>query len=200
MPEPDDFLLNRVAALEREVGKLRTALRRPNLYPGSLGLARALHDLGNVPHAILRKAADQSITNATVTKLLLDTVVLDNDRMFDSANNELVVRTAGVYLCAVNVKWATGFPIDSFHFVAIGRNTVNLTTDLGWIAQFGAGSGTVADAPRGATSTLFAMAIGDTLEVHVYQNSTAARLLIGANTVLDTTPLFTVVKVADQSV
>lgn len=88
----------------------------PGAVVTAANLNKNVRDAGNFfrnpPTCVLRASAAQAFTNNVEAVVAFDTVVGDNDSMADLANNQIVCKTAGVYLVTATIGWvgnATGW-------------------------------------------------------------------------------------------
>lgn len=124
--------------------------------------------LANPPSAIARRAASQSIANATWTLITFDTEDRDTDGMFTVASGDrITIVTAGLY--HVEFKAAFSVNVNGDRAFQICKGIV---VDTGGFAR-ATGKATAIDssATIGGDIPLIA---GDTLSFQVYQNSAGA--------------------------
>src|SRR5215831_1233030 len=124
--------------------------------------------VGPVPAARVYKAAALSVSNATTTGIPFDTERFDTDNIHDVAvnNGRLTCRTAGKYLIGVNIEWNPN---------ATGERIVWLYLNGGTPIAEVRGPANGASATLGQIATVLQdMAVGDFVEVYVYQTSGGA--------------------------
>ena len=122
----------------------------------------------------LRRTTNQTISNNTVTKILLDQTDLDNTgAMANTGNNRIDIRRNGTYSIPGVVVWNS-----------LSANTTRLITE---IKKSGTGVGqTEAYGPSGGypapaiTEVVFNCAAGEYIELHCYQNRGGNESLFGA--------------------
>lgn len=74
-------------------------------------LETLIASLVNPPRARIHNSGNVATANNTITIMTMDTSDYDTDTMVDLANNQLVVKTAGVYAISGQIAWtanATG--------------------------------------------------------------------------------------------
>ena len=117
--------------------------------------------------ALIRLGTTQSIADSTVTKLLLDTSVLDNTGlMADTANNQIAVKRGGNYLLAGGVYLNTGAAGDVFCY---------LDKNGGQVQQTAVAHTHNSSSSHGSTwSYLTAASAGDGFQLYTFQNTGGA--------------------------
>lgn len=129
--------------------------------------------------ARVRKAATQSINHATVTKVLLDTVVEDEFKFFDAATNSLVVPRGlgGAYF----VRGRLMYPAANYtNMQAAIRHNIDGTNYANPAQEGEAETLTVALGIKNAFAQ-YHFDEGDRVELWAYQESGAARNLVVEN-------------------
>lgn len=140
-----------------------------NAEGAGTGFARDTHvHAYNPPSVIARRAAAQSITNATWTLITFDTEDRDTDSMFTlGAADRLTIVTTGLY----HVIFKAGF-VANTAFDRVFQICKGVTVDVNVFARAAFKSGNV-----DGTATVSAdipLVAGDTLSGQVYQNSGGA--------------------------
>lgn len=131
-------------------------------------LKAATDFLANPPSSIARRAANQSIANATWTLITFDTEDRDTDAMFTTASgNRITIVTAGLY----HVQFRAGFIPNTVgdRLTQICKGVVADTNSFARSAFKPTGTD--------ATDTIsgdIPLIAGDTLSFQVYQNSGGA--------------------------
>lgn len=126
---------------------------------------------GNSSGCRVYRSTTQSITQNTWTKVEFDTEVYDNQSEFDNATNyRFTAKAAGVYN-VTSVVTLDNLPDTYTALIAIYLN--------GTIAFYGTsyGVGAITDAKSVVTLPL-KLAVGDYVEIHIFQNSTGALNII----------------------
>ena len=115
----------------------------------------------------VRKSANQSIPNATVTTVTWDTEDYDTDTMHDNVTNNtrLTIQTAGKYLIVAQSNWASNNT--GTRIARIRKNGVD------YLASFEQPSN-LANEASAAVSLVANFIAGDYLEFTVYQDSGGA--------------------------
>lgn len=122
---------------------------------------------GDAPRAAIYKAANQSINNNAITTLTFDTERWDNDNMHDGANpTRLTCRTPGLYVVTAGVEFATNG--------AGQRQVMIVKNGVTFIALDGRQTPAAALPARFVTTAQDLLAVGDYLEIQVFQNSGGA--------------------------
>ena len=127
----------------------------------------------------MRLSADQSIANATITKVNLSIVEIDTNSMADSVNGRLYCRKTGVYEITGHIHWqlnGTGA-----RNVYINKNGTLLTTAGLAVAQAHSVGNNVVP-----FQFITELMDGDYITVSVFQNSTGALNALGHATDLKT--------------
>lgn len=73
-------------------------------------------------------AAAQSIANNTVTKVAFNEARLDTDTMADTTNNEILIKTPGIYIGGVNITWGDNSAAERYARVDVYPNGVGIAT------------------------------------------------------------------------
>lgn len=108
----------------------------------------------NATHAAVASTLAQSIPAGAFTKLTMDTIIEDNEKLFDNANDLLILKTGGLYLveCGIRLpdalaQFTFGFgvgiqnPSDDFYFNWT-RSTGNRTRfTTSHVTRYGPGNG-----------------------------------------------------------
>jgi len=96
-----------LAQLQKKVQSLEQRLRVKNpsqIQPG-FALNRDLHDLGEVPHAIVSTASD-TIPSGVDTKIDFSTRQIDSEEIIDLTNDWFSVPVRGLYLVTGSIRWS----------------------------------------------------------------------------------------------
>lgn len=119
----------------------------------------------NPPMGKLSLGASQTITDATVTKLTIDTVEYDFRSVTDAANSRLVVPSdaAGPYTINLVLRWASNSTGDRVAIIDVNGVTV--------AQQSAPGIGTTRGGTTHSVSVPEELAVGDVIEAFAYQTS-----------------------------
>jgi len=113
----------------------------------------------------VKRTSTQTIPNNTITPIIFDTENYDTDNMWEgvSSPSRITIRTAGIYLITGQVHWLTN---------AAGMRAELLRHNIdGYIVQVRTGMDPSTWIWRGPITTIYQCAVGNTLELQVYQNS-----------------------------
>ena len=131
---------------------------------------------GNGPAFSAYMGSNQSVSNATQTKVAFDTEAFDTANCFDTTNRRFTPNVAGYYLCSFNVQLAG--PGTYTGTLALVHN---LYKNGGLVEQLGVVS-TLSGYPGLNTSKLIYMnGTSDYLELYVYTNAGAVTVQGGSN-------------------
>lgn len=152
-----------------------TAGERPTAAKLTEHTKTSIDFLVNVPLCQLRHSTVQSIPNGAVyTTLTLGSIDFDNDSMADTANNRIVIQTAGKYLVTASVSYTSNATGVRGAFVAVNGSG---TPDLGQSVQAANGFATIVQ-----TFGFINLAVNDNLIARAMQTSGAALNTAAAST------------------
>lgn len=116
------------------------------------------------PAARVYKTANQSISDSAFNKVTWDAATLDNNSMFDNANDRLIINTPGLFDFNVQICWALNGT--GYREMVLYKNGVLLES-------LGSDSGSNDLRVNGHSSPIQCI-VGDYFEIFVYQNSGGA--------------------------
>lgn len=125
-----------------------------------------------IPRARALRNAAWSHPNATWQKIPLDALDrgMDNDAIFDAANNRFVIKTAGTYTIAGGTIWDVSGS-GSYRLLSIYLNGASQAQGPGFPIS------AIAQARTNVATTLD-LAVNDVIELYAYQDSGSARPVI----------------------
>ncbi|MBA7529778.1 hypothetical protein ES705_21977 [subsurface metagenome] len=120
---------------------------------------------GYTEGARVQRTSNQSIPDNGISRISFDTENYDNDNMWEGVTNpdRMTIQTAGIYLFTGQVHWAA-------HAAGFRALLIQLMP-AGYIAQVRTGVDPTTNEWRGPITTTWQCDVGDTLGLHVYQNS-----------------------------
>lgn len=137
------------------------------------------------PYSIARKAANQSIPNAAITQVLLDTLIVEDGITFNAGANNFPVYETGIYSISFSVQFAlnnTG--IRGYRIFVNGVNRHTQTLAPASLAGNLVGS---------FSSVLMQLFSNDVVDLRVFQSSGAALNILATN---PDTPSMGIIKLA----
>jgi hypothetical protein len=142
--------------------------------------AKAINQSLNIPaFSAHRNGVAQSIPTITSTKVLWTHVSLDTHEFFDAANSRFQTQVAGWFHFFAQIWWnAYSAASGEQRVTRIDKNSA--AVEDGRFAYLFMPSGTTI--PTVACNSLLYLKSGDYVDVHVYQDSGADRLILGEPT------------------
>jgi hypothetical protein len=118
-------------------------------------------------------SANISIPNSTFTALTFDSELFDNNNLHSTTVNpsRITIQTAGVYVVSATVEWAATTTSASSRYITF---KVNGTTTIAYTEL----QTTASLPPRHSLSTIYALNLGDYIEVFVRQDESVAILVM----------------------
>lgn len=129
--------------------------------------------------AILRKSANQSIANGTITTVLFDTETKDTDSYHSTVSNtgRITIPNTGVYLVEYMITFAANTTGQRYGWIALNGSTSNRFD--GYVLT----SASSSDSTAIGGCAIMSLALNDYVETMCFQNSGGALNVSGGATV-----------------